>query len=215
MERLLLGVEAFDFLEKEGIPILKTVLAKDENEAVMTASQIGFPVALKVSSPDIVHKTETGGIRVNLKDEGEVRAAFTEIVRTFTSDHPGQRLEGVVVQKLGKGLELIVGTMTDQQFGPVIMFGLGGIFVEALNDVSFRLIPLEARDAKEIMEDLQGYKILKNPRGEKVNLEAVQNFILQVSCLVDKHPEIREMDLNPIFASPKGVEVCDARIKIG
>lgn len=215
MERLLLGVEAFDFLDKEGIPILKTVLAKDENEAVMIASQIGFPVALKVSSPDIVHKTETGGIKVFLKDEDDVRTAFTDIVHTFTSNHPGKRLEGVIVQKLGKGLELIVGTMTDQQFGPVIMFGLGGIFVEALKDVSFRLIPLDARDAKEIMEDLQGYKILKNPRGEKVDLAAVENFILQVSHLVEKHPEIREMDLNPIFASPKGVEVCDARIKIG
>ncbi len=215
MERLLLGVEAFDFLEKEGVPVLKTVLARDENEAAAMASRIGFPVALKVSSPDIVHKTETGGIKVSLKDEEEVRAAFTDIVHTFTADQPGKRLDGVIVQKLGRGLELIVGTMTDSQFGPVIMFGLGGIFVEALHDVSFRLIPLEARDAKEIMEDLQGYNILKNPRGEKVDLMAVQNFILQVSRLVEKHPEIREMDLNPVFASPRGVEVCDARIKIG
>lgn len=179
------------------------------------ASQIGYPVALKVSSPDIVHKTETGGIRVHLKDKVEVRETFTEIVDSFKSDHPEQRLEGVVVQKLGKGLELIVGTMTDNQFGPVIMFGLGGIFVEALHDVSFRLIPLEPRDAKEIMEDLQRYKILQDPRGKKISLDAVRNFILRISRLVERRPEIREMDLNPVFASPKGVEVCDARIKIG
>jgi acyl-CoA synthetase (NDP forming) len=215
MEKLLLGVEAFDFLEKEGLPVLKTVLAKNENEAVAKAAKIGFPVALKISSPDVVHKTETGGIKVSLKNESEVREAFKDIVRTFTSGNPGKKLDGVMIQKLGKGLELIVGTMTDKQFGPVIMFGLGGIFVEALNDVSFRLIPLQSRDAKEIMEDLQGYKILKNPRSEKIDLSSVQDFLLQVSRLVEKHPEIREMDLNPVFASSKGIEVCDARIKIG
>ncbi|MFH0975615.1 MAG: acetate--CoA ligase family protein [Spirochaetota bacterium] len=215
MERLLLGTEAFQFLEKEGFPVLKTVLAKDENEAAAKASQIGYPVALKISSSDVVHKTETGGIKVSLKNESEVREAFRDIVRTFTADNPNKKIDGVMVQQQGKGLELIVGTMTDKQFGPVIMFGLGGIFVEALNDVSFRLIPLESRDAREIMEDLQGYKILKNPRSEKIDLSSVQNFILQVSRLVEKHPEIREMDMNPVFASSKGIEVCDVRIKIG
>jgi acyl-CoA synthetase (NDP forming) len=214
MERLLLGVEALAFLEKEGLPVLKTVLAGDEDEAVRTASSLGFPVALKLSSPDVVHKTETGGIKVSLKDETEVRKAFREIVSTFAADSPDKKLEGVMVQRLGAGFELIVGTLHDPQFGPVLMFGLGGILVEAMNDVCFRLIPLDARDSKEMIEELQGYKILRNPRKGSIDLPAIESFLLQVSKLVETHPEIQEMDMNPVFAESADLKICDARIKI-
>ncbi len=212
-EKLLLGLEAFRFLEGEGFSVLKTLGARNEEEAARAASEIGFPVALKIDSPDVVHKTETGGIRVSLRDETEVKGAFADIVADFTSANPGKRLNGVIVQGHGSGVELIMGTLTDDQFGPVLMCGLGGVFVEALEDVSFRLIPLAARDAKEMIEDLQGYKVLKNPRGQTIDLAAVQDLVLQVSRLVEAHPEVREMDLNPVFVSSNGVRICDARIK--
>ncbi len=214
MEKLLLGIDAFNFLEKEGFPVLKNALAKDENEAAGIASEIGFPVALKVSSPDVVHKTETGGIMLSLKDGGETREAFKKITGAFLSDHPEKRLEGVIVQQMGSGLELIVGVLKDQQFGPVLMFGLGGIFVEAMKDVSFRCIPIEARDAKEMVEELQAYNALKNPRKEMIDLSVIEDFLLQISRLVEKHRGIYEMDLNPVFVSSRGISICDARIKI-
>ncbi len=212
MERLLLGVEALAFLEKDGLPVLKSSLARDENEAVSVASKMGFPVALKISSPDVVHKTETGGVMVSLKDEGEVRRAFKEIVDMFKADSPAKRLDGVMVQELGKGFELIVGTRKDPQFGPVLMFGLGGIFAEAMKDVAFRLVPIDSRDAKEMIEELKGYAALKNPRKGTIDLPAIEKFLMQVSKFLEKHSEIQEMDLNPVFVASRDIEVCDARI---
>jgi acetate---CoA ligase (ADP-forming) subunit beta len=213
MAELLLGVDALLFLEKEGFPVLKSALAKDENQAARMAAEVGFPATLKVSSPDVIHKTETGGIRVSLKDEAEVRAAFREITALFASRYPGKRLDGAIVQGQGRGLELIVGVTTDPQFGPVLMFGLGGVFVEALNDVSFRYIPLEPRDAREMIEDLRGYKALGSPRGEPIDLALIEEFLLNISRFVERHEEIQEMDLNPVFISSEGIAVCDARIR--
>ncbi|SPF43488.1 Acetyl-CoA synthetase (NDP-forming) beta subunit [Syntrophobacter sp. SbD1] len=215
MDRLLLGVDAIAFLDKEGIRVLESSLARDENEAASMASRIGFPVALKISSPDVIHKTETGGIRVLLKSEQEVRQAFREVTTVFRSDSPEKKLEGVMVQKLGRGFELIVGARKDRQFGHVLMFGLGGIYAEAAKDVSFRLIPVTKRDAREMIEELQCYGMLKNPRSGTVDLPGIEDFLLQVSALIEKHEEIQEMDLNPVFASSSDIEVCDARIRIG
>lgn len=214
MEGLLLGMDALDFLEKEGFRVLDSSLARDEGEAVAMASRIKFPVALKVSSPDVIHKTETGGIRVSLKGEDEVRQAFREIVTLFRSDNPEKQLDGVMVQKLGRGLELFVGAKKDQQFGPVLTFGLGGIHAEAIKDVSFRLIPVRRRDVREMMEELQSYRVLKNPRSGTIELQCIEDFLLQVSNLVEKHAEIEEMDLNPVFVASKDIEICDARIQI-
>ena len=215
MERILLGVDALAFLDKEGLRVLESSLAGDENEAVSMASRIGLPVAVKVSSPDVVHKTETGGIRVSLKSEGEVRQAFREIVSMFRSDSPEKQLDGVMVQKLGKGFELIVGARKDRQFGPVLMFGFGGIYAESIKDVSFRLIPVTKRDAREMIEELQSYATLKNPRSGTVDLPCIEDFLLQVSRLIEKHEEIQEMDLNPVFVASRDIEVCDARIRLG
>lgn len=214
MEEVLLGVDALDFLAREGLPVLRSTLAADADHAAEAAREIGFPVALKVSSPDVVHKTETGGIRTLLKDEKEVRGAFADIVASFSSRYPEKRLDGVIVQRQGSGTELIVGTMEDAQFGQVLMFGLGGIFVEALDEVSFRLIPLAPWDAKEMMEELKGSAVLSRPRGEKVDIAAVEVLLLQVSKLAERCPYIIEMDLNPVFVSSDGVAVCDARIKV-
>jgi succinyl-CoA synthetase beta subunit len=215
VESLLLGVEALTFFEKEGFPVLSSLLAKDEDEAVKRAREIGFPVTLKLSSPDVIHKTETGGIRVSLRDEAEVRQAFREITGTFLSENPEKRLDGVIVQKQGSGLEVIVGTLKDEQFGPVLMFGLGGTFVEAMKDVSFRLIPTELSDVRDMMEELKCYRVFKNPRRGTIDLPAVENLLFGISKLVAHHPEIGEMDLNPVFVSSEGIRICDARIKIG
>jgi len=211
---LLLSVDAITFLEERGFPVLKSLLAKDEDDAAGKAGEIGFPVTLKLSSPDVIHKTEASGVRTCLRDETEVRQAFREIVGAFASDNPEKRLDGVMVQKQGGGIEVIVGMLIDPQFGPVLMFGLGGIFVEAMKDVSFRLVPIEASDAKDMLEQLKGYTVLKNPRSGSINLAAVEDFLFQISNFLKNHPEIQEMDLNPVFVSSNGVEICDARIKM-
>jgi acyl-CoA synthetase (NDP forming) len=214
MEPLLLGVDALSFLHKEGFPVLKSLLATNEDDAARKALEIGFPVTLKPSSPDVIHKTETGGIRVSLRDEAEVRQAFREIVETFAANCRGKRLDGVMVQQQGGGLEVIVGVLRDQQFGPVLMFGLGGVFVEAMKDVTFRLIPIEKADAKDMMEELRNYSVLKNPRSGVIDLPAVEDLLVNISAFIANHPEIREMDMNPVFVSSHGVQICDARIKI-
>jgi hypothetical protein len=214
MEPLLLGVDALSLLQEEGFPILKNLLADNEDDAARKAFEIGLPVTLKPSSPDVIHKTETGGIRVSLKDEAEVRQAFRDIVKTFTTNYPEKRLDGVIVQKQGSGLEVIVGMLRDLQFGPVLMFGLGGVFVEAMKDVTFRLIPIETADAKDMMEELKGYDVLRNPRSGTIDLPAVENLLVDISTFITNHPEIWEMDLNPVFVSSHGVQICDARIMV-
>jgi succinyl-CoA synthetase beta subunit len=214
MESLLLGVEALSFLQEEGFPVLKSLLAENEDEAARKALEIGLPVTLKPSSPDVIHKTETGGIRVSLRDEAEVRQGFREIVGTFTSNYPEKRLDGVIVQRQGSGLEVIVGMLRDLQFGPVLMFGLGGIFVEAMKDVTFRLIPIETADAKDMMKELRGYDVLRNPRSGSLDLTAVEKLLLRISTFITHHPEVQEMDLNPVFVSSHGVQICDARIMV-
>jgi len=214
MKSLLLGVETLSFLQEEGFPVLKSLLAENEDDAARKALEIGLPVTLKPSSPDVVHKTETGGIRVSLRDAAEVRQAFREIVATFTSNLPEKRLDGVIVQRQGSGLEVIVGMLRDAHFGPVLMFGLGGVFVEAMKDVTFRLIPIGTTDAKDMMEELKGYEVLRNPRSGAVNLPAVEKLLVDISAFIAHHSEIWEMDLNPVFVSSHGVQICDARIML-
>jgi len=179
VESLLLGVEALTFLEEEGFPVLKRLVARNEDDAAYKASDIGFPVTLKISSQDVIHKTETGGIRVSLKDETEVRQAYKELVGNFTSSYPEKKLDGVIIQKQGIGLEVIVGMLRDPQFGPVLMFGLGGTFVEAMKDVSFRLIPTELSDVRDMMEELKCYRVFKTPRRGPIDLPAVEHLLFE------------------------------------
>jgi len=149
---------------------------------------------------------------VSLRDENEVIQAFKEIVETFTAGSPEKKLDGIIVQKQGSGLEVIIGVLKDSQFGPVLMVGLGGVFVEAMRDVSFRLIPIETFDAKDMLEELKNYEALKKPRSGAVDLTAVEILLFRISTLIQDHPEIQEMDLNPVFLSSQGVRICDARI---
>jgi len=213
--RLLLGLDALSFLEGKGFSILRTEFARDADEAVQAAWRLGFPVTLKVSSPDVLHKTELGGVKAKLRGEEEVREGFREIAEAFRARRPEGRFEGVLVQEQGDGVEVIVGTLLDGQFGPVLMFGLGGIFAEVLEDVTFRIIPIERKDARQMIRELKGYPLLAGARGIQVDLERLEDFLLKVSRLIEDNPQILEMDLNPVFLSRGEPLICDARMKMG
>lgn len=213
---LLNEVEAKELLREAGVPATAATLAKTRSEAQSQATTMGYPVVLKVVSPDIAHKSDVGGVKLNLVDSEAVGAAFDEIMKNSKAAEPNARIAGVSVQEMAKqGTEVIVGMTTDPQFGPVMMFGLGGIMVEVLKDVSFRLIPLEAKDADQMMAEIKGRPILDGVRGQPpADLAALRSTILKVSEFVEKHPEVRELDLNPVFAYPDGALAVDARIVI-
>jgi len=213
---LLNEVEAKQLLRDAGVPVAMTTLARSADEAAQQAEEAGFPVVLKIVSPDISHKSDVGGVKLNLKTADEVRAAYEEIVANAKKHVPDARIEGVAVQHMApQGTEVIVGMTTDPQFGPVMMFGLGGIMVEVLKDVSFRLVPLEEKDARQMIQEIKGRPILEGVRGQPpADLAALQDTLLKVSKFVEAHPEIRELDLNPVFAYPDGAVAVDARIVI-
>lgn len=211
---ILTEFESKKFLKQAGIPVVETRLARTLKEAVLFSQKMGFPVALKIASPEIVHKSDSGGVRLSLNNGSEVRAAYREIVDGLQKKYPSASIQGVSVQKMAKpGTEVIVGTSKDPQFGPVIMFGLGGIFVEVLKDVSFRIIPLSRKDAMEMIEEIKGYPLLQGYRGkEPVDIPALTEIILKISRVMEEHPEIKELELNPIIAYKKGALAVDARI---
>lgn len=175
----------------------------DEVQAVEAAQALGYPVALKISQA--VHKTELGGVKVDLRNAEEVREAFRQL-RKLQPTGP------LLLQEMGQGFEAFVGALRDRCFGPVLAFGLGGIFVEVFGDVSFRLIPIEKEEAREMIEELRAYRVLSGARGRKVDLEALEGLLLGVSNLVATRPQLLEMDLNPVFLSKDGYRICDARI---
>jgi acyl-CoA synthetase (NDP forming) len=211
---VLTEVESKQILGEEGIPVARAQLAATREEAVAAARQIGLPVVLKIVSPDISHKSDVGGVKLNLGSEEEVAAAFDEIVAAARGAQPEATVLGVSVQKMARpGVEVIMGMTTDPQFGPVLMFGLGGVFVEVLKDVAFRIVPLEPRDARQMIHDIQGFPVLEGFRGqEPADLAALEDMLMRLSAFVEKHPEIQELDLNPIFAYKDGALAVDARI---
>ena len=211
---LLNEVEAKDLLREAGVPVTMTTLATSPDEAVKQAEAAGYPVVLKVVSPDISHKSDAGGVKLNLKDAAEVRSAYAAILESCSKHVPGARITGVAVQFMApQGTEVIVGMTTDAQFGPVMMFGLGGIMVEVLKDVSFRLVPLEEKDAIQMLSEIKGKAILDGVHGQPAaDLAALKHAILKVSDFVQAHPEVREIDLNPMFAYADGAIAVDARI---
>jgi acyl-CoA synthetase (NDP forming) len=212
---ILMGVDALGFLRERGLPVLRSTAVRHAQEAIDAAKKIGFPVAMKISSPDILHKTEVKGVVLDLRDESEVGEGFEQLWTDVASLLPGARIEGLMVQEMGKGTEVIIGTIHDPQFGPVMMFGLGGIFVEVFKDISFRVIPIEKHDAQEMISELRSSSILSGARGGEINLQAIETLLLKISSLVDASSEIREMDLNPVFVNAQGCTICDARIKMG
>lgn len=199
-------------LSAYGIPVTREELATSVAEAVAIANRIGYPVALKVQSPQIAHKTEAGGVKVNLTNEEQVRQGYAEIMANAGKYAPDADIHGVLVQEMvADGVEVIIGVTRDPVFGPVVMFGLGGIFVEALKDVSFRVAPLSRWDAEELIREIKGYRVLQGMRGKPpVDFAALTDVVLRVSRLVTDHPEIRELDINPLLVSANGAVVVDA-----
>jgi len=212
--KVLTEIEAKQVIKSAGIKVVETRLAKTQQEAVAISGEIGYPVVLKIASPDITHKTDADGVKMGLKNAAEVKKAYAEIMASVRKKFPEAKIDGVVVQKMARsGIEIIVGMYEDAQFGPVIMFGLGGIFVEVLKDVSFRLIPIEKRDAGEMIKEIKGYALLNGYRGqEPAHIPSLVDVLLKVSALVEKTPEIREIDLNPVFAYEDSAVTVDARI---
>jgi acyl-CoA synthetase (NDP forming) len=211
---LLNEVESKQMLEAAGIRTSGARLARTADDAARLADELGYPAVLKVLSPDIAHKSDVGGVALNLDSPDAVRAAFDRMMENVRAARPDARLDGVSVQRqAASGVEVIVGMTKDPQFGPVLMFGLGGILVEVLRDVAFRLVPLEPRDARELIREIKGFPVLEGVRGAPpADLAALERLILDVSRFVEQHPEIEELDLNPVFAYPDGAVAVDARI---
>jgi acyl-CoA synthetase (NDP forming) len=211
---VLTEVESKQLLSRAGIDVVETRLATSREEAVSISGELGFPVVLKIASPDIIHKSDAGGVRLGLENARAVERAYDEITQSAKQKYPKARILGVVVQKMARpGVEVIIGMSQDEQFGPVLMFGLGGVLVEVLKDVSFRLVPLAKRDAAEMVREIKGYPLLEGYRGrEAVKISYLENLLLKVSDFVEKNPEVKELDLNPIFAYSDGALAVDARV---
>jgi acetyl-CoA synthetase (ADP-forming) len=189
-------------------------LAKTQKEAISLSQKMGFPVALKIASPDVIHKSDSGGVKLSINSVAEVKKAYDEIMKKVVKQFPRAVIHGVSIQKMvPPGTEVIVGISKDPQFGPVVMFGLGGIFVELLKDVSFRVIPVERRDAQEMIKEIKGYPVLEGYRGkEPANIPALVEIILKLSKWVKQNHQIKELELNPIFAYRDKALAVDARI---
>jgi acyl-CoA synthetase (NDP forming) len=213
-KRPLLETEAKELLREYGIPVPDFKLIKSEDEIVGLAKEINFPIVMKIVSPDIIHKTEAGGVKVGIKDEKEAKAAYQDIIYKVKKYKKEAKISGVIAYSMiPQETEIIIGMMKDPHFGPVIMFGLGGIFVEILKDISFRILPLEERDAEEMISEIKGYQILKGTRGEAPkDVKSIRDALMKISQLVMENPEIKEIDLNPIFVFKKGLQVVDARM---
>jgi len=207
-------VEAKELLGQAGINVAPTKLATSKQEATSIAKSLGFPVVLKIVSPDVLHKSDAGGVKLNLKSEAEVDSAYDAIMTSIKAKVPNAKILGVAVQKMAPaGTEVIIGMSKDPQFGPVLMFGLGGIFVEIMKDVSFRIVPLTKRDADEMIHDIKGFPVLQGYRGqEPANLDKLEEMILKVSDFAEKNPDVKEMDLNPVLCYKDGAVAVDARI---
>ena len=214
---VLTEVEAKHLLKRAGINVVETRLATSKEEALAIAKELGFPVALKIASSDVIHKTDAGGVKLALTTAAQVGKAYTDILKSINQGNPDVRIQGISVQKMAEpGVEVIIGVTKDAQFGPVLMFGLGGILVEILKDVSFRIVPLEKRDAREMIHEIKGFPVLEGYRGsEPVNLAKLEDMIIKVSAFVEQHPEVEQLDLNPVFASKSGAVAVDARVILG
>ena len=206
--------ESKELLRKAGIPVVETRLVKSRKEAIAVSKELGFPVVLKIASPDVIHKSDSGGVRLGVASAAQVSRAYGEILSATKRKYPRAVIHGLTIQKMApRGTEVIVGMSKDPQFGPVIMFGLGGILVELLKDVSFRIVPVTRRDAAEMVREIKGFPLLEGYRGqEPANLPALEELLVRLSQFVEKSPEVKELDLNPVFAYRDKVVAVDARV---
>jgi len=211
---LLTEVESKELIRESGIPVVETRLARSKAEAARMAQDMGFPVVLKIVSPDVIHKSDVGGVKIGLESVGQVRAAYDSILSSTLEAVPSASILGVSVQKMARpGVEVIIGATKDPQFGHVILFGLGGVLVELLRDVSMRLVPLTARDARVMIREIKSLPLLQGYRQyPPCDLDSLEEAILNLSQFLEKHPDIKELDLNPVLCYPQGLVAVDARV---
>jgi acetyl coenzyme A synthetase (ADP forming)-like protein len=209
-------VDALQLVAAYGVPTAATEIARSRDEALEAARRIGFPVVLKIQSRDVVHKTDVGGVKVDVRSEDELVAAYEEIVGNVTAAHGEAAVDAILVQEFVQGgRETIVGMSTDPSFGPVCMFGLGGIYVEALQDVAFAVTPVSGIDAEEMIRSIRGIRLLEGIRGEAgADLDALAETIQRLSQLVEDHEGIVELDINPLLALETGCLALDARVRL-
>ncbi|MCW4046913.1 MAG: acetate--CoA ligase family protein [Candidatus Bathyarchaeota archaeon] len=212
--KALLETEAKTICMEYNIPVTAFKLAENEEEAAEYAEQLGFPVVLKIVSPQIIHKSDAGGVMVNLKSALEVQEAYRKVLKNAQKYNAAARIMGVLVQEMApQSIEVIVGAVKDAQFGQTLMFGLGGIFVELLKDVTFRIAPITQTDAVEMITGVKAYPLLRGYRNTPpADIDALIAILLNTSRLVMDYPEIKELDLNPVMAYEKGAKTVDARI---
>jgi len=197
-----------------GLPVTNFFVAKTKEEAVAVAKKYGYPIVLKIVSPQILHKSDAGGVIIDIKDDNGVREGFDRILKNVKAKVPNAEITGILVQEMApKSTEIIIGSTKDPTFGPTIMFGLGGIFVEILKDVSFRIAPITRTDAEELIKEIKSYKILEGARGmPKADQETIIDILLKTSKMLMECPEIKELDMNPVLVYEKGAKIVDARI---
>lgn len=210
----LLETEAKKICADYGIPVPKFGLATNQEEVTETADRIGYPIVLKIVSPEITHKSDVGGVKIGLKNAEDVREAYDEIQKNVKRCSPSANIVGVLVQEMvPTSTEVIVGAIKDPQFGPAVMFGLGGVFVEVLKDVAFRITPVTEEEAREMICEVKAYPLLKGYRTTPpADTEAIVDIIQKTSRLVIEQPEIKELDFNPILVYEHGAKAVDARI---
>lgn len=201
-------IDDFALLEKHGFRLLPYALARSEEEACSAGKRIGYPVAMKIVSPEIEHKTDLGGVKVNIRSEEALRLAHREILLNCK----GRKIDGVLVQKMArKGVELIIGGKKDPQFGHMIVLGLGGIYVEIFRDISARICPLVPQDVDEMIAELKVHPLLEGARGKKpINRKMLQELVIRACRFMEKE-DIKEMDLNPVVFDEEGCDIVDAR----
>ena len=212
--RSLLEPEAYALLAAYDIPVLDYRLATSSEEARTMAGEVGFPVVMKVVSPDVIHKSDSGGVKLNIVDEDAAARAYDDILKAVAGAVPEAAIEGILIAPMiSGGVEVIMGMLRDPQFGPAVMFGLGGIFVEILKDVVFEIAPVERPEAERMIKSIKGYPLLAGARGSRpCHLESLIDIVTGLSRLALELPEIKEIDLNPVLATPEKSFVLDARL---
>lgn len=210
----LLESEAKELCTYYGLPVPRYKMATTTEEALKGAKEIGYPLVMKVLSKDIVHKSDAGCVFLGIKSDEEIENAFNIIMANALQAYPNAEIKGVILEEmLPKGIELAVGAIRDPEFGPTVMFGLGGIFIEVMNDVTFRVAPITKDEAKKMMKEVKGYRLLEGYRGqEPADTEAIAEIIAKVSQLITENEEINQLDLNPIITWKKGAKIADAKI---
>ncbi|MCR4429225.1 MAG: acetate--CoA ligase family protein [Caldiserica bacterium] len=206
--------ECYQLMAESGLPVPRFAFCPNKEAAVEKSREIGYPIVMKIVSPQIIHKSDVGGVRVNLKSDKEAGLAYESITSKIAEKCPDALIQGVLVMPyFSGGQELIVGGLKDEQFGSTLMFGLGGVFTEILKDVSFRICPFDKREAMKMVREIKGFPLLSGYRGgPRLDIESLTDFLSQFSRFLFEKPQIKEIDLNPVFLFNQGLSIADCRI---